>query len=35
MSVQSERRRKGIRPYLPPVEEREQIKKEYFEKVAR
>ncbi|XP_022915209.1 coiled-coil-helix-coiled-coil-helix domain-containing protein 7 [Onthophagus taurus] len=29
-SVKAERRRKGIKPYLPPVEEREQIKKDYF-----
>lgn len=31
-SVKSDRRRKGIKPYLPPIEERHQIKKEFFQK---
>ncbi|KAJ3649141.1 hypothetical protein Zmor_020899 [Zophobas morio] len=30
-SVRSDRRRKGIYPLLPPVEEREHIKKEYLQ----
>ncbi|XP_044745521.1 coiled-coil-helix-coiled-coil-helix domain-containing protein 7 [Coccinella septempunctata] len=34
-SVQMERRSKGIKPYLPPVEERDRIKEEYFEKLNR
>ncbi|KAB7504434.1 Coiled-coil-helix-coiled-coil-helix domain-containing protein 7 [Armadillidium nasatum] len=29
-AIQLDRRRKRIRPYLPPVEERETIKKEYM-----
>ncbi|CAH1364586.1 coiled-coil-helix-coiled-coil-helix domain-containing protein 7 [Tenebrio molitor] len=31
-SVRAERRRKGIRPHLPPVEDREKIKAEFFER---
>lgn len=31
-SIKSDRRRKGIRPYLPPPEEREQIKRDFFVK---
>ncbi|KYB26462.1 coiled-coil-helix-coiled-coil-helix domain-containing protein 7 [Tribolium castaneum] len=32
--VKSERMRKGIRPALPPVEEREQIKQEYMSRFS-
>lgn len=31
-SVRAERRRNGIRPHLPPVEDREKIKAEFFER---
>ncbi|XP_019866721.1 coiled-coil-helix-coiled-coil-helix domain-containing protein 7 [Aethina tumida] len=29
-SVQAQRRKDGIQPYLPPVEERDQIKRDYL-----
>ncbi|KAK9701844.1 hypothetical protein QE152_g30343 [Popillia japonica] len=35
MSIQSERRRKGIKPYLPTIEDREKIKREYFAKLGK
>lgn len=31
-SVRADRRRRGVRPHLPPPEEREQIKREFFQK---
>uniref|UniRef100_A0A2R5L9R9 Coiled-coil-helix-coiled-coil-helix domain-containing protein 7 n=1 Tax=Ornithodoros turicata TaxID=34597 RepID=A0A2R5L9R9_9ACAR len=34
LSIAKERRRNGIRPYLPPVEEREEIKRKHFEQTA-